>query len=58
MHRHLPLCLSVLLLIAFRVIGTADVTATRTFKIEKDNYSVDETGTFSRQQLELAVPHF
>jgi hypothetical protein len=42
----------------FRVIGTADVTATRTFKIEKDNYSVDEHGTFTRQQLEMAVPHF
>ena len=31
---------------------------TRTFQIEKDNYSVDESGTFTRQQLELAVPHF
>jgi hypothetical protein len=44
--------------VSFRVIGTADVTATRTFKIEKDNYSVDEVGTFSRQQLEMAIPHF
>jgi hypothetical protein len=44
--------------VPFRVIGTADVTATRTFKIEKDNYSVDEVGTFTRQQLELAIPHF
>jgi hypothetical protein len=44
--------------VPFRVIGTADVTATRTFKIEKDNYSVDERGTFSRQQLEMAIPHF
>lgn len=44
--------------VPFRVVGTADVTATRTFKIEKDNYSVDETGTFSRQQLEMAIPHF
>lgn len=44
--------------VPFRVVGTADVTATRTFKIEKDNYSVDETGTFSRQQLEMALPHF
>jgi hypothetical protein len=42
----------------FRVTGTADVTATRTFKVEKDNYSVDETGTFTRQQLEMAIPHF
>jgi hypothetical protein len=44
--------------VTFRVTGTADVTATRTFKIEKDNYSVDETGTFSRQQLEMALPRF
>ncbi len=44
--------------VSFRVIGTADVTATRTFRVEKDNYSVDEQGSFSRQQLELAVPHF
>lgn len=44
--------------VSFRVIGSADVTATRTFKIEKDNYSVDERGTFSRQQLEMAIPRF
>ena len=44
--------------VPFRVVGTADVTATRTFQIEKDNYSVDESGTFSRQQLEMAIPHF
>jgi hypothetical protein len=42
--------------VPFHVTGTADVTATRTFKIEKDNYAVDESGTFSRQQLELAMP--
>jgi hypothetical protein len=44
--------------VAFRVVGTADVTATRTFQLEKDNYAVDETGTFTRQQLEMAIPHF
>lgn len=44
--------------VSFRVVGKADVTATRTFQIEKDDYSVDEVGTFSRQQLELAMPHF
>ena len=44
--------------IPFRVTGTADVTATRTFQIEKDNYGVDESGTFTRQQLEMAMPHF
>lgn len=44
--------------VGFRIAGKADVTATRTFQIEKDNYSIDERGTFSRQQLELALPHF
>ena len=44
--------------VSFHVTGKADVTATRTFQIEKDNYEFDETGTFTRQQLELAVPHF
>jgi hypothetical protein len=44
--------------ISFRVTGTADVTATRTFQIEKDNYAVDEVGSFSRQQLEMAIPRF
>lgn len=43
--------------VSFHVTGSADVTATRTFQIEKDNYSIDETGTFSRDQLALAVPH-
>jgi|GEM_PF-672533 len=45
-------------MISFRVIGTADVTATRTFKIEKDNYSVDERGSVTRQQLEIALRPF
>jgi len=44
--------------VGFRISGRADVTATRTFQIEKDDYSIDERGTFSRQQLELALPHF
>ena len=44
--------------VPFHVTGKADVTATRTFQIEKDNYEVDESGTFTRQQLELAMPHF
>lgn len=41
--------------IPFRVTGSADVTATRTFKIEGDDYSVDERGAFTRDQLQLAV---
>ena len=44
--------------IGFRLIGAADVTATRTFKIEKDNYSVDERGSVTRQQMELALRPF
>jgi hypothetical protein len=39
----------------FRVTGKADVTASRTFQLEKDDYSVDESGTFSSQQLRIAV---
>lgn len=41
--------------IPFRIQGRADVTASRTFKIEKDNYEVDEPGMISRQQVEAAV---
>lgn len=43
--------------VGFRISGRADVTATRTFKIEKDDYAIDERGTFSREQLTLALPH-
>lgn len=45
-------------MIGFRLIGSADVTATRTFKIEKDNYSVDERGQITRQQMEAALRPF
>lgn len=41
--------------IPFRITGSADVTASRTFKIEKDNYSVNEIGSISRQQIEAAL---
>ncbi|MCL2776548.1 MAG: LEA type 2 family protein [Polyangiaceae bacterium] len=41
--------------VPFRVIGKADVTATRTFQLEKDDYSVDAQGTFTRQQLQIAL---
>lgn len=37
--------------IPFRIVGRADVTATRTFQIEKDDYAVDEEGTISRAQV-------
>jgi hypothetical protein len=41
--------------IPFKLTGKADVTATRTFKIEKDNYEVDETGSVTRDQMAMAV---
>jgi hypothetical protein len=37
--------------IDFRVQGKADVTATRSLQIEKDNYEVDEPGTITRDQM-------
>jgi hypothetical protein len=42
--------------IPYRFSGRADVTATRTFELEKDDYSVDERGFISRQQIQDAVP--
>jgi hypothetical protein len=49
--------------VPFHVVGKADVTATRTFKIESDDYSVDERGSLTRQQIEaslaaIGVPFF
>jgi hypothetical protein len=41
--------------IAYSFNGRADVTASRTFQIEKDDYAVSESGMFGRDQLELAV---
>jgi hypothetical protein len=41
--------------VKYHVTGKADVTATKTLKIEKDNYEVDEDGTFARQQIEASV---
>lgn len=43
--------------IAYRFIGKADVTGTRTFAIEKDDYSVDETGTITREQIAAILPN-
>jgi hypothetical protein len=42
--------------VPFRMYGRADVTGTRTFKIESDDYSVDERGVLSRQQIEASIP--
>jgi hypothetical protein len=41
--------------IDFQITGKADVTATRTFKIEKDDYEVDEKGTITRDQMDAAI---
>jgi hypothetical protein len=37
--------------IPYQFVGRADVTASRTFQIEKDDYSVNESGFVSRDQL-------
>ena len=41
--------------IHYRAIGNADVTATRTFAIDVDDYSVDQSGTLSRADLIAAA---
>ncbi|HVH44925.1 MAG TPA: LEA type 2 family protein [Labilithrix sp.] len=41
--------------VPYRVIGKADVTATRSLKIESDDYSVDERGQIARQQIEASI---
>ncbi len=42
--------------IPYRVTGSANVTGTRTLQIEKDDYSVDERGSVTRQQMEAILP--
>ena len=42
--------------IAYRFIGKADVTATRTLALEKDNYAMDEQGVLTREQMMAVVP--
>ncbi|MEP7119496.1 MAG: hypothetical protein ABJE95_01245 [Byssovorax sp.] len=41
--------------ISYRFIGHADVTATSTLQLEKDDYSVNEWGIMTRQQLAAAL---
>lgn len=43
--------------VPFRIVGHADVTATRSLKIEKDDYSVDERGVLLRQHIEASLQH-
>jgi hypothetical protein len=42
--------------IAYRFQGTADVTASHTFQLEKDNYGVDESGTITRDDMLRVIP--
>jgi hypothetical protein len=44
-------------IIGYRFQGKADVTATRSFQLEKDNYDVDEQGTVTREQMMAVVPN-
>jgi hypothetical protein len=42
--------------IPYRFQGKADVTATRSLQLEKDNYGVDESGTVTREQMMSVLP--
>jgi hypothetical protein len=42
-------------MIPYHFSGKADVTATRTFQLEKDDYSVSEDGVIPRQQIDMVV---
>jgi hypothetical protein len=43
--------------ILYRFVGKADVTGTRTFAIEKDDYAVDEPGQITREQIAAILPN-
>ncbi len=44
--------------VPYRFVGRADVTATSSFKLEKDDYAIDEQGVITRQQMEAVLyPH-
>jgi hypothetical protein len=43
--------------IPFRLTGRADVTASSTFKLEADDYAVDEQGTITRDQIAAIIPN-
>jgi len=43
--------------IGYRFQGTADVTATRSLQLEKDNYGVDESGSVTRDQMMAVIPN-
>jgi hypothetical protein len=60
-----PLQLAILLVqqsfalpaIPYRFTGTADVTASHTFQLEKDNYSFDQHGAITREQMLAVIPN-
>ena len=41
--------------IDYQLSGKADVTATRTFQLEKDDYSVNDHGTITRDQIAASL---
>jgi hypothetical protein len=43
--------------VPYHVKGRADVTASRTFQLERDDYAVDEEGSISRQQIAAVIPN-
>lgn len=43
--------------IPYRFQGKADVTATHAFKLEKDDYGVDEEGLVTREQMMAVLPN-
>jgi hypothetical protein len=43
--------------IGYHFIGKADVTATRTFQLEKDNYAIDARGSITRDQMAAVIPN-
>jgi len=44
-------------LIPYRFQGKADVTATRSLQLEKDDYGVDDQGTVTRDQMMAVLPN-
>jgi hypothetical protein len=44
-------------IIVYRLTGRADVTASNTFRVESDDWAVDEQGTISREQIAAIVPN-
>jgi len=42
--------------IPYHFVGKADVTATRSLQLEKDNYDVDEHGSVTREQMMAVLP--